>query len=625
MKISILYTLLALLGGSAAHAQVLNSVPDQLMENAYSIVINSQTDFTCESLFSATKKESITLAILNEKGKDAAIFHEMCDKFSELRKFSGEVIDKTGKSIHKIKKSDLNMTEYSEGLASDDYSYYYEYVPASYPYIITFEWEIKYKNGLIMYPVFAPQTQFNQSVVQATYRLYTDQPYRSKSLCTDETVKAKQDDKGKQYYEATFSDLKAIVHERYGPSVLDVIPRIYFNPVDFSFDGKAGKMETWQTFGLWQRALLEGRDVLPEMFQSKIKEIAANAKSERETVQKLYEYMQNTTRYISIQLGIGGFQPETASNVNRSKFSDCKGLSNYMFAMLKVMGIPAYYTEISTRQSRLLKDYPSANQTNHVILMVPLASDTVWLECTNQIIPFGYVHKSIAGHDALLIKETGGEVVTLPTYPDSLNIQQTKAIVKLQEGGKANIQVEQKSHLFQYEDLLSFTLLTPDKQKEFLKTNVKLNRAAINNISCTEEKNNLPYMQLRYDIDTEQYGSKTGNRLFIPVNTFRDRGSSFSKERVHDIYLSYGFCDIEEITLELPEGYEIEAIPESTYMETPFGTFRSEVSSNEKSIHVIHQLNMKAGKYSKEKYETFTDFNKKISKSYNDRIILRKQ
>lgn len=185
MKISILYTLLALLGGSAAHAQVLNSVPDQLMENAYSIVINSQTDFTCESLFSATKKESITLAILNEKGKDAAIFHEMCDKFSELRKFSGEVIDKTGKSIHKIKKSDLNMTEYSEGLASDDYSYYYEYVPASYPYIITFEWEIKYKNGLIMYPVFAPQTQFNQSVVQATYRLYTDQPYRSKSLCTD--------------------------------------------------------------------------------------------------------------------------------------------------------------------------------------------------------------------------------------------------------------------------------------------------------------------------------------------------------------------------------------------------------------------------------------------------------
>lgn len=488
MKKSTFYMLLVCLTGSLLHAQNLNDIPAQLKENAYSVVIDHQIDFTCESPTSAIQKESITLAILNDKGNDAAFFLEICDKFSELRKFSGEVFNESGKSISKLKKSDLNMTEYSEGLASDNYRYYYEYVPSTYPYIIKFEWEKKYKNGLIGYPTFVPQTMFNQSVAKAAYRLYTNEPYRHKSMFTDEAPKPKQDPKGKQYYEVVFTDLKAVVKESYGPPITALVPRIYFSPVNFSFDGRAGNMDTWQTYGIWQYALLEGRDVLPEPFKAKLKELTAQSKSKREIVQILYEYMQSTTRYISIQLGIGGFQPETATNVNKTMFSDCKGLSNYMLAMLKAMGIPSYYTEISLDRARLIKDYPSASQTNHAILMVPLESDTLWLECTNQTLPFGYVHKSIAGHDAWVIKKDGSEIVRLPTYPDSLNIQQTKATITLQDGGKAKAHVEQTSHLFQYEDMWYFTQLSPDKQKEFLKKMVKLNRAAISNVSCSEKK-----------------------------------------------------------------------------------------------------------------------------------------
>lgn len=84
-------------------------------------------------------------------------------------------------------------------------------------------------------------------------------------------------------------------------------------------------------------------------------------------------------------------QPIAAADVNRTGFGDCKGLSNYMRAMLTELGIPSVYTVISTTNRRLLADFASANQNNHVILQVPLPNDTLWLECTNPTLPLGYV------------------------------------------------------------------------------------------------------------------------------------------------------------------------------------------------------------------------------------------
>ena len=113
--------------------------------NAYSIVQDATTEIICESTSSALRKESYTITILNEKGRDTAHFFCVCDKFTSLRKFSGEITDANGKVIRKIKKSDLQMSEYSSGLTSDDYTYYYECNLPRYPLTIKYEWEVKYK------------------------------------------------------------------------------------------------------------------------------------------------------------------------------------------------------------------------------------------------------------------------------------------------------------------------------------------------------------------------------------------------------------------------------------------------------------------------------------------------
>ena len=47
----------------------------------------------------------------------------------------------------------------------------------------------------------------------------------------------------------------------------------------------------------------------------------------------VYKYMQEKTRYISVQVGIGGFKPMLAKDVDRLGYGDCKALSNYTKAL----------------------------------------------------------------------------------------------------------------------------------------------------------------------------------------------------------------------------------------------------------------------------------------------------
>ncbi|NDV84479.1 transglutaminase domain-containing protein [Bacteroides sp. 51] len=608
-------------------AQIATSVPEELMENAYCVVLDNQIDFICESLTSAVKKETITIMILDQKAKDAGHFTSMCDKFSTLRKFTGEIFDKSGKSIRKIKKSDLKMTEYSSGLTSDDYLYYYECNGPSYPYTVKYEWEVKYKDGLIMFPVFAPQEGFNQSVVTASYRLYVPGTvkYQRKMINTDITPQKKTTPDG-ECEEIVFKNMKAYENERYGPSIYTLAPIVYHTPLNFFFDGVAGSMESWTNYGLWQNSLLKDRDILPEPFKAKLKDITANCTTDREKVKAVYDYLAETTRYVSIQLGIGGFQPIAAANVNKSGFGDCKGLSNYAMAMLKELGIKSYYTEISTRNSRLLKDFASVNQTNHVILQVPLPNDTLWLECTNPQLPFGYVHSGIAGHDGLLIKEEGGEIYRLPSYPDATNTQVVEANISLDPTGKAEIKAQQISHLHQYESMSYIKQLEPNKQKDYLRSDIQLANASINNIIINEKKEANPSIDIQYTIDCEKYGNKTGNRLFIPVNIFRSRlNTSSKKERIYDIYIYNGYLDTDKIVIQIPEGFTIEAMPKPVELTEKFGKFQSTITTEGKSIVITHQLLLKSGKYPKEDYPVFAQFNQVVSKQYDEKIILRKE
>lgn len=621
------------------------------MKDANSVVTDARTEILCKSMTQSVEKESRTITILNRKGLEDAAFYCGCDMFRSLQKFSGEIINASGQTVRKIKKSDLQKSEYSSSLTTDDYFYYYECNYPSFPFTVKYEWEMKCNNGLIGYSTFIPQTNFSQAVEKATYRieLPAGQGCRYRELNTQETettnkgiegqiteskgtegqgiqVKESTGAEGQQIIEVTALKLPPILKEPFGPSFAELFPRVYFAPSAFKYDKSEGDLSTWQKYGEWQYKLLDGRDLLTEPFRAKLHELTANCSTDREKVKAVYDYLAKTTRYVSIQLGIGGLQPIAATDVCRTGFGDCKGLSNYTRAMLKELGIPSTYTVISTTNERLLPDFSSANQMNHVILQVPLPQDTLWLECTNPQLPFGYVHQGIAGHDALLIEPAGGRIHRLPTYPDSLNTQRIVADITLSPTAEAKISVNEISRLFQYESEAGIVYLPPNKQKDRIRRDINLSQADILNLQIKECKETVPSITFNYSVSSNQYGNKTGNRLFIPANIFR-KGFSVPSvtKRTYPIHINYGYSDTDSIRIHLPDGYAIEGLPKPIDVTGKFGSFHSTVEVKEKEICIVHHLFMPKGIYAPDEYLAFIAFRKLVAGQYSGKIILKKE
>lgn len=604
-------------------------IPENLKEGAVAVVRKSSATFTQHNINSGTYKVHKVITILNERGNRFAHFYGHKDNFTDFKKFEGIVRSGSGKEIKKIKKKDLIESSLSTEMASDDKMLIYEVTSPVYPYTVEYTFEQEFKNGIIVYPSFYPIQSYQMAVEQADYTielpLGQDLRYLSNFDCKVEDSNTATN----HIYKFSSGPLKAIKKEPFISYEDDIFPRVRIGVKNFCFDKVCGDLSTWKDFGIWQNKLLEGRDILPPTIVDKIKELTKNASSDREKVEIIYKFLQNNTRYVSIQLGIGGWQPISAESTIKNNYGDCKGLSNLMKAMLGVVDIPSNYATIYLGdKKRLLKDFPDMAQTNHVILLVPLEKDSIWLECTSKSLPAGYIHDDIAGHDAIVMTEKGGVVCTLPSYPSNQNLTETFITMNIADNGDIDGQMKFVEHLHgfgNYQDVMR----SNDREKHvaYINSYVNFPRLTIGKINTSEDLSDHPSCTLEANFTATNYVTKTGQRLFIPL--IPSKKSYFdvlkAKERVHDVVIGYGYSERDSIAINLPENYTIESIPKNELIVTPYGNMVIVIKKlSENQITCTTYIEIKEGRYSRDQYDEIKNFFNKIVATNRVKMVAKK-
>lgn len=590
------------------------------------VVEESMTEVNCESPAHAITHYKTVITILNEQGSAYANFSCSCSKQEKMVSFRGQITNASGQVIRKLKESELKRTEYSQYLAVDAYTMYLEYTPPFYPVTITYEWTIDNKDNLSEFPWFCPQTGYEVAVKKASYQLTTpkDMLIRYAKVNVPQDVVKTEGAKNTQVYSLQLSDLPAVHPEPFSRPLREKLPIVYFAPTTFVYFGSQGSLADWNDYGKWEYGLLKDRDVLPEQTVAELHQMTDHLQTDREKVAKVYEYLGKNTRYVAVLLGLGGQQPAPASYVNKSGFGDCKGLSNYMRAMLQAIGIPSHYTPISTVNRRLLKDFASVGQMNHVILEVPLPDDTLWLECTNPQLPLGYVHRDIAGHDAIEISANGGRMVRLPVYPDSTNLMSSKMKIMLDANGTAVVSFNQEFWNCQYEDYIPYIKMDEKERQKVLLRMMRLPQAEIGRLDVREEG---AMMKLYAEVISQRYANVSGQRLFVPICPIHRGYSvpSVGNERQEDVFINIGYLDEDDILLIFPQGYDIEAMPQNTFIEEPFGTFFMTILPTGDGIRLQNRLLMKSGVYDKSQFPKLVEFLKSVSSAYAQKLVLKKK
>ncbi len=596
-------------------------IPAELKEGANSVVERDETKVTVASPTKATVRHRLLITVMNSNGKDAADLAIDCSSSVKLTKFQGIVYDASGKDIRKISKSDLKRTEYSSiNLADDSYYYFYEFSQPTYPYSVAYDYETE-SNGFISYPSFFPQSATAQSVVKADYSITfpSEVGCRYKCMNVDEaTVTASGNS-----LTASLNNLPAIKSEPYMPKWRQVAKGVIFAPTNFSFGGTTGSMKSWEDLGLWSGSLTKNRDNLTPAQKARIHEIADTCASPLDKIKALYKYMTDNTRYVSIQLGIGGFQPEEAKRVFDLGYGDCKGLSNFMKAMLNEVGIPADYAVISTSYDRLYDNFANAHQLNHAILCVPQAADSLWLECTS-FCPVGYVHESIAGHDAILAGESSSKFVHLPKLPADMSRKVADINMTVKPDFSAVVDIAYKGVNNDFEDFYHLTKVAPDKQRDFFKHILLYKEPKVTVKSVDADLSRQPSVTAKASIEISSAGKKTANRLFIMADPVHNGAFRYDfSDRKNPIHVSNRNFDT-NLTITIPEEFTVESMPKAFDFQSEVGTISLAAAQNGNVVTLNASVRIRDNDFPADKADLFKEFFTKIRSVTDAQIVLKK-
>ncbi|RYY53358.1 MAG: transglutaminase domain-containing protein, partial [Chitinophagaceae bacterium] len=352
------------------------------------------------------------------------------------------------------------------------------------------------------------------------------------------------------------------------------------------------------------------------------------AASRQELIENLYRYLQRNTRYVGVQLGIGGWRPFPAEYVAANGYGDCKALSNYMVALLKEAGIPSLYSLVRAGGdiSDVDGSFPSAN-FNHVIVCVPGTSDTTWLECTSQTVAAGYLGDFTGNRHILLVTDEGGVLVRTPVYTIDQNKQDRKVNAVLSPDGTLLVKTMTSYQGLQQDDLHGMlNALTRDKVHEYLQDQLDFATYEVKQFGYDERRASLPEVSERLELEVSNYATITGKRLFINPNIMTRfyRHPAPVKQRQFPVRLGEAYTDTDTVTIELPDGYKIESMPPVTVIDNGICAYTTttELKGNKLSYH--RTLKYRGGNYPPEKFAEITGLFDKIYKADRSRIVFVK-
>lgn len=628
------FLLLCLFSGNALFAQNDYSVfklSPELLENANVVKRMEEVAIEIKDIGKATITKRYAITILNKAGDEWAEFNEHYDKLVSFKSVEGKLYDAMGKKIKSLKKSDIR--DYSNtdenSLADDSRIKQHNFNYNSYPYTIEYESEIQF-NGIFYLPRWIPVEGPHFAVEQSIFQVITPENYRLRYKPLQYPDKPEIiSEKGKKMYKWIVKKYPAYAAEYLMPAGYEFTPAVFLAPADFQVQDYDGNMDDWKNYGKFIYRLNENRDQLPDNVKQDIHRITDPLTSNKEKIKAAYQYLQQNTRYISVQLGIGGWQTFDAKYVAQNKYGDCKALSNYMYALLKEAGIKSYYTLLhsSDNLNRVMPDFPST-QFNHAILCVPEGKDTTWLECTSQSYPPGYLGSSNSNRPVLLVDENGGQIVYTPRYSKIDNVQLRRITGVIDDNGelKAKVKTDYKAWQHEFYHAVMHEL-SREKMLEEMKERMDIPSFDINDFSYAEKKSSLPVVEESIDLTVHNFASKTGKRLFVNPNLMNRNNRSFDEQakRKTNIKVMFGYTDSDSIVIDLPAGYKPESLPTAVNIESPFGKYSSTTTFSNGKIIYTRFMERNEGDFPASMYKEFAAFYNKIYKADRTKAVFVKE
>ena len=404
------------------------------------------------------------------------------------------------------------------------------------------------------------------------------------------------------HWEWTAHDLTGIEPEPMMPERFVLLGRLaiaYFPP------GETGNMASWSALGHWYTVLTTGRrDPTPEITQE-VEHLTAGKADFDSKIRVLTAYLQSEIRYVAIEIGIGGYQPHPASDIYRYHYGDCKDKATLLSSMLHIAGINSNYILIDTDRGFVNPAVPSI-WFNHAILAIEIPAEIktpqyrstittkdgkryIIFDPTDEYTPVGSLRAELQNSYALLVTDSGGELIRTPLLdPDTNTIQRTGHFVLTSDGGLSGEVFEDRGGDFAMRERGRLHNWDEHKRTEYFERYLgrSLQGFTLDSFDVQQAEQFQKDVLIKFKFSTPQYGQSRGPLMLVRPRVLGESSTYVEhKPRHYSVELGETKREIDSYDIEIPKGYAVDDIPDPAKIDVGFASYQSKFEVDGTKLH----------------------------------------
>jgi hypothetical protein len=383
-------------------------------------------------------------------------------------------------------------------------------------------------------------------------------------------------------------DVTPLEPEPMMPSAEKVLPSLHVSTVP-----------NWQSVADWYADLAKDREVPDQHIKDLVANLTAGKTTPEEKAKAIYYYVEQKTRYVSLDFGKSAFQPHHASVVCTNQYGDCKDMANLLDVLLHEAGIKSAYTVLlnANSKAKLADDLPSPGAFDHAICLAQIGGKDYWLDATAEVCPWGQIPGGDRGAQVFVIRDGGkGEWETIPDgLPDDNRTDQSVKLTLSPDGsasgtvtlsGTGDVDMSLRGAL-QY--------LPPDKLRPYMESiaqNIGTD-PRVTNVKLSDFKDLDKPVQISMDVTFPAWANDSDDVLIFKARPEQSKGQSSSPFREDTRRLSIeqnsAARSVSVLEVTLPTGSDIISLPKDKDIKSQLGQFTRTVARNGNLLRIETQ------------------------------------
>jgi hypothetical protein len=418
------------------------------------------------------------------------------------------------------------------------------------------------------------------------------------------------------------NDLPAFNDEEFITSMNDFIIKIDFQLAKINYPSGTsvdilttwdGMIETLLKHTDFGKYIKKSVKLAPKLIDEK----ALSGKSEHEKFDAIIDYVKGNYNWNNMN---GTYASNPPNKIITDKYGNCADLNLLALGLLNGVGIEAYPVLISTRSHGKIKyDYPYSHFFNYVIILAyidgkPILSDATRILGLNDRIPANCINER-----GLIIQEDKVEWVTLTgSYPSEIetildiNINDPDQIARIKQSSTEYDAQEIRENFEDKESMLA-------ELKDSRNYEISSPSFSIENLEIRDKPLSLSY-------ETSSVSERVNEKIYVKpfLNEVISDNPLKQQARTYPIDMNYPKKRTYKTTIQIPEGYQIDFLPQPVKIKNDQFEMNYSVASDEEKILVELSYYFKGSVYPAQDYIKIKYYFNEIVNKGNEQVVFSK-